>query len=336
MQHYLPDVVNVIVQMERYQLLPLADPGNGQGVADQVHRAVSVIGRGDQARLGGHIPQLLADFRLADDDAPDAQLHGILHHVRLVSADDNAVLAGKKQIFPGGGQRDGHVSGDAVHRLSGLVEQFSLDDRQQVVQRHLVDVGVPDRGHIIGSNVSGGQHSVQGPILIHHRDRGNFAALHQPPCPADGDAGIQNRRRIVLQIPDLCKHIVQKLRRLEVEPVQNGLGLIVHPAQTGGSILPVAQAVLQGRVRHGGYNGIRVRVSVACYIDGIHEMYSLLCFPCGTSPAYEKAGLHVLLCHHTDQKGWCQMVLCTFFRTFRYFFKEMRRGTTRDGAPRRR
>ncbi|MPM58776.1 hypothetical protein SDC9_105609 [bioreactor metagenome] len=91
-QNRLPHVVDIIVQMEAYKVFCFTDAVHRQGKADQPHRAVGVIGRGNQARLRLHGPQLLAYLRLAYDQTLNPQLHGIANHVRLVAADHDAVL----------------------------------------------------------------------------------------------------------------------------------------------------------------------------------------------------------------------------------------------------
>ena len=270
-QDGIPHVVDIVVQMEADQVLVLADAADGQRVIQQTYRPVSVIGSGDDT--GGAVPgpQLRVDFGLTDDDADHAQLHCPPDHVRLVTADHDAVGVGEHQILPAGGQGDGDLAGDHVPKLLSLVEDLALQHRQQVENRHLPQPGIADGRHIVACHVSGGQHTEQRPILVGHRDDKDLVLLHGLPGPADGGGGGQRGRRVVVQIPDLGADVGQQTRRLKAEPVQNDLGLVTDLAQPGGLILPLAQGVFQCGVRHGGDNGIRVGIPVSGNINGIHE-----------------------------------------------------------------
>ena len=199
-QHRVLHIVQIIVQVEVHQVPALADMPDGHGVPDEAHGAVSVIGRGDDTGLRLRFQQLPVHLRLADDDAVDVQVQSPADHVRLVAADDDAVGIGEFQILPAGGQGHGDLAGDHVLQLAALIEDLALQHRQQVVDRQLSHQGIADGGHIVVGHVAGGQHTVQGAVLIGHGEDGDLVGLHGLPGAADGGAGGQGGRRIVIQV----------------------------------------------------------------------------------------------------------------------------------------
>ncbi|MPM75157.1 hypothetical protein SDC9_122148 [bioreactor metagenome] len=265
--------------MEGNQIGRFADAADRQGVADQANRAIGVKGRGDEAGFRFQRPQLIADLRLADNQTLDAQLQRVADHIRLIAADDNAVFVVEQQILAGGGQSDGHFAGDTVNLLAGFVEDLSLDDGQEVVQRNVADLGIADGRHIIGRDVSGGEHSEQRSVLVGDGDGGDIGVLmNNMPRPADGDAGVQQGRGVVFQIAHLGPHVLEQHGGSKVEAVQNGLRLIVDPTETRRCVFPVAQRITQGGIGHGGDNRIRVGIAVPSNIDGVHaNMFLSLC-----------------------------------------------------------
>ena len=273
-QHGVLHVVDEVVQVEIHQILALADALDGQGVADEAHGLVGVVGRGDDARLRVHLQKLPLHLCLADDDAVDVQLQRPADHIRLVAADDDAVGVGEHQVLPSGGQRHGDLTGDHFPKLHILVEDLALQHGQQVVDRHLSHLGIADGGHIVVGHVAGGEHTVQGTILVGHGDDGDLVGLHGLPGPGNGGRGGEGGRRVVIQVPHLGAQIADELRCLEAEPVQHRLGLVADLAQPGGFVVTVAQGVFQRRVRHGGHDGVRVRIAVAGDVNCIHT----LCF----------------------------------------------------------
>ena len=56
-----------------------------------------------------------------------------------------------------------------------------------------------------------------------------------------------------------------------MEAIQYRLRLVADAAQTGGLVLLIPQRIAQGRIGHGGNNGICVRVAVSGDVNGIHE-----------------------------------------------------------------
>lgn len=91
-QDDLTDVIDKIRQVERLKLLGAADALDGDRVKDHARGLESVIGRGDDAGVGGRGPQILRQLCLTDDQAAHAKLDGAARHLRLLAADDDAVF----------------------------------------------------------------------------------------------------------------------------------------------------------------------------------------------------------------------------------------------------
>ena len=107
-------------------------------------------------KFGVQLQQLPADLRLTDDDAGDPQLQCPLDHVRLIAADHDAVWRGKQQVFPSRRQGNGDLAGDLIPDLAALVEDLSLQNGEQVIDRHVLDRGIADSQHIVAGHVTGG------------------------------------------------------------------------------------------------------------------------------------------------------------------------------------
>ena len=133
----------------------------------------------------------------------------------------------------------------------------------------------PHGAHVVVGHVTGGEHAVQRPVLVGHREDGDAVRLHDLPGSAQGGGGRQGGRRIVVQVPHLVANVRDEHGRLKPKAVQNDLGLVADLAQAGGLVLPLAQGVFQGGVGHGRHDGVGVRVAVSCNINGIHAVVLL-------------------------------------------------------------
>lgn len=100
LEHHLPDVVNIIVQVEANDLPPLAGPGNGDRLVDQAAGAAGSKGRGYDAGIAGIILQRGINIRTADNQAADMLIQGPLDHIRLAGHQDNIVSAWKNADSP--------------------------------------------------------------------------------------------------------------------------------------------------------------------------------------------------------------------------------------------
>ena len=270
LQHGVPHVVDIVVQVEADQVLALADAGDGQGMADEPHRPVGVERGGDEAAAALHGQELRQNLRLTDDDAAHADLQRPADHIRLVTADHDAVRPGEGQVFTACGQGDGDLTGDLVGILAPGVEDAPLQHGEEIIDRDVVDVGFLDGGHVEVRHVPGGEHPVEGPVVVGHRHDGDAIGLHGGPGSADGGGRGEGRGGVVIQVPDLGADVADAHGRLSVEALQHGAGLVADLTQAGGLVLPEAQGVLQRGVGHGGDDGIGVGVLVPGNINGIH------------------------------------------------------------------
>ena len=271
-EDHLPDIVHPLVQMEAYQPLGVADAAHGGGLENQPGGPVGVEGSGNYAGFRGHIPQLLGDLRLAQHQAADVHFQSPADHVRLMAAKHNALLFLEQQILPALGQGNGHFTGNGVRVFSGLVEDPSFQNGQDIEQRHLIQHTGGDIGHVIIGNVRPGQNAVEGAVLVGHRNGGNGGVVLQLiPGSAHGDAGVQDGRPVKIQVPDLVIQVGDPLGGLKTKAVQHDPGLVGDPAQAGGFIFPLAAGVAQSGIGNGGHNGIRVGIPVSGDINWIHE-----------------------------------------------------------------
>lgn len=270
--NHLLDVVEEIVQMEALQPFPAANTIHGNGVVDEPGGAHGVKGRGDDARLRGNIAKLLGELRLADDEAADVFLHGTPHHLRLIAADDDGILAVEEQVFPGLGQGDAHFTGDHVHEIAVFVENLSLQHAQEVEHRNTLSLGAGGDLHVKVGDLRGGHHAEEVPLLVGDGDAGDIVVgLERLPGAGNGHAGSQGRGHVVVQVAHLGAHGADEHRRLKIKSLQDAVGFVADMSQAGSHKLPVAQRVAQCRVGDGRHDGICVRVAVAGYIDRIQE-----------------------------------------------------------------
>ena len=270
LQHHLLGVVHPVIQMEAGDVLGAADPGDGGGLEDHPRCPVGIEGGGDDAGLGGVVPQLLGKLALAQHQHHHILIQRGLDHIRLVAADDDAVRAVEGQGAVALGQGDEHLAGDGVQQLTGFVEDFSLQNRQNIEQGHLIQMALGDKTHVVVHHTLPGEHTKQGAVIIGN-GQGGVVLLQNLPGPVVGDGLAQHRGRVKIQIPDLVVHIVNPLGGLEAEAVQHHLSLVGDDAQTGGLILPVADGVVQGCIGDGSHNGIGIRISMSGDIDWIHS-----------------------------------------------------------------
>ena len=156
--------------------------------------------------------------------------------------------------------------------FTGFVQHTPLQHGQDVEQGHLVQLSHGGQFHIVVGDILPGEHTVEGAVLARNGD-GRVAAflLQRFPGTSHGDTGAQQGRRVIGQIPHLCKHIGNMPGRLEAEAIQNQLGLVGNTAKAGGDVFPVAAGVAQGGIGHRRHDGVGVGVSVACYIDRVHH-----------------------------------------------------------------
>ena len=273
LEDHLPHVVDVVLQPEELQIIPLGDAADGDGLEDPPDRAVAVIGGGDDAGAFGHLPDVVGELRLAEDHAADPKRHRLPEELRLVAADEHRLL------LPVGGQvralRQGqdHLAGDGVDHLAGLREELALQGAEDVEDGHLPQGGVGDGVHVVAGDVPGGEHALEVALVVGDGDGGDvLVLLHGGPGPVDGDGLVEDGGLVVVQVQHLGADVFEVEGRLKAEAGEDGPGLVAELAQPGGHILPVPHGVAQGGVGHGGDNGVGVRVAVSGDVDLVHRL----------------------------------------------------------------
>ena len=96
------------------------------------------------------------------------------------------------------------------------------------------------------------------------------------PAATHSDRRGQKGRCIKIQVVDLCKHIVDLLRRLKAEPIQHQLRLVRNVTQAGSFIFPIAYGIPQSGVSHSSNDGVSIRISMTSDINRIHKNASPL------------------------------------------------------------
>ena len=279
LEHHLPDVVDVIIQVEAHDLSPLARAGDGDGLVDQAAGAAGGEGGGDDACVAVILLQSGVDIRPADDEAADVLVQGPLDHIRLAGHQNDIVAAGKAQVLRSLGHGHHHVAADVGGHTAALVDDAALQHADQVEHRQLLHLAVHQRLHAEGGDVAGGEHAVQSAVVIHNGDGGDALVAHHMPGPVHGDGGAEAGGRIVLQVADLGADRADGHRLLKAEMPEHAVGLVADVAQVRRHILPVAQSVAQGGIGHGRHNGIRIRIAVAGYKNLVHGFSSRELFP---------------------------------------------------------
>ena len=168
-EHLLLHVVHIVAQMEIGDVLALADPGHRQGQVDHPGDAAGAERRGDDAGVFGLSP-LRLEIRPADDQALDAGLDGPVDQLRLVAADQDAVGIDEGGVLVVLRDGDEQLAGDAAGLGAVLVDQGALQHADQIEQRYVLDTVFIHGLHLIGGQVSGGEHTVQMPVVIHDGD----------------------------------------------------------------------------------------------------------------------------------------------------------------------
>ena len=138
LKYHLLHVIQVVVQEEVLQILPPADPGDGQGLKDAPHRLVGIVGGGDDAGIRVLAAQILGELCLTEDNAVDAGGHRRADDVRLLAADQHCVLPLEGDLVDGQGLGDDHPAGDGVDHVGRFVEQFPLQDAKDVEDGHIL------------------------------------------------------------------------------------------------------------------------------------------------------------------------------------------------------
>ena len=267
-------IVYVIAEMEANNVLGLAQAHHRHSLIDQTGGLPGIQGRGDDAGVPGNLRQLRRDIRLADDQAGHMGLQGGLDHLRLIPTDQQTVRTQRRLIGIAPGNGNLHLAGDRVGGLGKLVDQMALQHADQIEQRDVADHAFIHGAQVIGGHVAGGQHTVQGAVVVEDGDGGDLPIPHGLPGQLQGHGAVQLRRMVEVQVTDLVAHIFNVRRRLKAKAIEHVQRFIIDRADPHRGVLPVAQGIAQVGISHGGYDGIRIRVAVAGNINFVHQRSS--------------------------------------------------------------
>ena len=271
LQHRLAHVVDEVVEVKQHDPRMLGNALHRNRLINHPCRAVSVAGRGDNARLAGQTEVLFRQRALADNDTRCADFQRLVHHVLLLPADDDAAAVDALQAFAGCRQSNHDFAGNGVERILLVVDDMPFERGQKVENRHVTDFGLRDALHVLFGNAARGQHPVERAILVRDRHcRQIFILAQHCPRVADRNTCAERWRTVVVNIAHLCADIGEQRRRLKAEAVEQELRLVVRCALHGGDIGIVAQRIMQRRKRHGGHHGIGIRIAVSADINRIH------------------------------------------------------------------
>ena len=134
-EHDLPHIVHKVCQMEGFKVRRAADAAGLCGMVEHARGLERVKRRCDDARCGRQREKLRRELSLADDQTANLHLNGPPGHIGLRAADDDGILTGKEQVFVLLRQGDGHLAAEPVDKVSGVVDDFAVQNAQKVKNR---------------------------------------------------------------------------------------------------------------------------------------------------------------------------------------------------------
>ena len=276
LQHFFLCKFHPVIGVEHSDIFGTADPSDGGGLENQPGCPVCIKGSGDDAGLGGQIPQFLGQFRFAQHQAVHVHLQGLADQIRLMTAQDDGIRILEQGSILILGQRNDHIAADGIGGLAGLVQNGTLQHGQHIEQGNFLQIALGDQAHVVSSHIVTGQDAVEGSILIGHRQGIEFLLLHDVPGMTHRHRGAQHRGLQEVQIPDLVVHIVDASGRLEAEALQHSFCFIGGFAQTYCFIFPVAAGIPQSRIGQRCNDGVCIGIAMSGYINRIHKATSLI------------------------------------------------------------
>ena len=245
--------------MEVNQIVLGSNSPDRHRLKQQAHRPIGVKGRNDQAGAAGKIPVVFRRFTLAEDDAGSAGGDRLFSGLAVIAAEDNIVFM---EGLTGTGKRQNDIARDLIKFILRSVQNMAFQRAQQVEDRHGLHSGIAERFHILLRDIAGGNETGQGSVLMGDGEGGQPGSLllQYLPGMGDGYAFSQRGGRIVINIGNLGADGTDIQRRLKPEAVQQERGFGVQMADPPGDIVVFSQRVIQGRISHGGDDGIRIRI----------------------------------------------------------------------------
>ena len=270
LEHGILHIIDEIIQLEGDQFIRLGNPADRRGLIQETRGAPGVIRRGDDAGVRGDAVELFRQIALAQDDAVDLESQGFFHHILLLSAEDDGFGADVVQIPAGIRQGKDHLAGNGIEHVLLLVDDRPFNGGEDVKDGGIVDDGGGNGPHVTFGNAAGRDHAKQCAVLIGHRQRAEGGVFLQDfPRVAHGDVFAQLRGTVKVDVPHLCPDRGEQHGRLKAEAFQKKTGFIVQEAQPGRNISALAQRIAKTGIRHGGDDGICVRVAMTADIGNL-------------------------------------------------------------------
>ena len=125
-QEHVLHVVEVVIEVEDFEVLGSADAVDRQRQVDHPRGPVGRQRRCNDQRLGRVIAEFFRDICLTDDHGLHADVQRMADHVRLLAADDDAVRVVEQHAFMGSGDGDDHIAGEFLGNARRLVDDLPL------------------------------------------------------------------------------------------------------------------------------------------------------------------------------------------------------------------
>ena len=244
-EHFL-HVVKIVAEMEADDVVcGFAYTVYRDGLKYKARSLTRIERGGDDAGGGCALGKLGTYIRLTDDEAVDAVRKRGGDDLRLIAADKYCVLTEQRGVFKRLRKRDDDAAGDGVDKIAAFVDDAPLKHAQQIKDRKLVYPAAVYGLHIIGRDVSGGEHAVERAVVVDDGHGGDLPLAHGAPRQIHRHGAVQLRRAVKVQVADLCAHALYILRRFKAEMVEHVLRFIVYRADAHGLVFPVPERVAE-------------------------------------------------------------------------------------------
>ena len=270
------DIVQIIVQMESDKVRSVCYTAHRNGLVEHPGSTVCVAGCGDNAGLGGDAEICLGKVGLAENDTVDADLQGLFHHIRLLSADDDGFLFQTVNDISCCGKSNNDFTGDPVEDILIVVDDPSFQRSEKVEDRNVFHMGRGSGVHIRLRDASRGDHTIESSVFICDGRRVvSDLALKNIPGMAHRNFLSQERGLVILDVLYLGAYVRNEKGRLKTELLEQECALVVHVPESCGHISVFTQRVAQAGICHGGDDGVGVGVAVPAYQCSIHILTSV-------------------------------------------------------------
>ena len=107
-----------------------------------------------------HIAVFFREVALAEDDTGGVQLQGLLQHIGLLTADDDAAGLHALEDISRRGQGDHDLAGNLVEHVLRVIDDPALQGAQQVKDGHIRDLRMLHGVHVALRNAARGNHAI--------------------------------------------------------------------------------------------------------------------------------------------------------------------------------